>query len=109
MSRHFELPDIEKGIRFPAREPARKPRPRPPRPSPWIAFLQSLEVGDCFEIEEYRRAALENHAKKLGIELVSRPDGHNGAGSAMRRFWKKADPPVEPKPTNEPKPKWKAQ
>lgn len=69
----FILPPVEKGVPLPPAKRPRKQRVNPP--SPWQAFLSSLEVGDSFRVPTFCAANIHVIAKKLGIGVIIKRDG----------------------------------
>jgi hypothetical protein len=86
----YTVPVIERGIPMP---PISHPRPRQAKrkdraPSKWIAFLQSLKVGDSFLVEYPEVRALKAHARRLSINLTWRRSGNGPNGLAQERLWR---------------------
>lgn len=73
VSYEFILPPVDKGIPIPPAKIPRKKRVNPP--SPWVAYLLSLQVGDSFKVPTYSTANIHNIAKKLGIGIVIKREG----------------------------------
>lgn len=69
----FILPTVEKGLPVPPAKRPRKQRVNPP--SPWIAFLMGLEVGDSFRVPTFCTANIHGVAKRLGLTIVIKRDG----------------------------------
>lgn len=63
---------IPKAAYEPKKERKQPYRPRPP--SPWIAFLQALKVGDSFVSEWAKLATIDKYAKQVGIETYRQTD-----------------------------------
>lgn len=84
-----ELGTIEQ-YPFPPERTRKVKKRREHKPSPWVAFLTSLQHGQNFLVECYRLSSVKNHARKLGINIVHR-DTNVSTSSGMRcaRVWRK--------------------
>jgi hypothetical protein len=85
LAKENAVPKIEKGIPPP---PAKPDQRRDRKPSKWVAFLKSLEVGDSFLIEYPEASTMKMHAREMGIKLTWRYEGKGPNSMAQERVWR---------------------
>jgi hypothetical protein len=102
----WTAPPVERGIPIPA--PSKPRKGRPPNthpPSPWIAWLKTLAVGDSFPVYFSTGNTVKKYLENLGIAYEYRwvGDGQGGRFWILSQPWRCAERPDglhqwEPKP-----------
>jgi hypothetical protein len=87
LAKENAMPVIEKGIPMPPIKPDQR---RERDPSKWVAFLESLKVGDSFLIEYPAANTVKANARALGIKLTWRYEGKGENNMAQERIWRAA-------------------